>query len=84
MTIEVTTEPATSAAMTAVDAHTRKSPKAPATHHLLSVLDLGRDGIQEVLRLTDSFVEVNERPIPKVPVLRGKTCLLYTSPSPRD
>jgi aspartate carbamoyltransferase catalytic subunit len=41
--------------------------------HLLSIADLGRDGIEEVLRLTDSFVEVSERRIPKVPTLRGKT-----------
>jgi aspartate carbamoyltransferase catalytic subunit len=41
--------------------------------HLLSVDDLGRDGIEEVLALTDSFVEVSERRIPKVPTLRGKT-----------
>ena len=41
--------------------------------HLLSVADLGADGIEEILRLTDSFVEVSERPIPKVPALRGKT-----------
>jgi aspartate carbamoyltransferase catalytic subunit len=41
--------------------------------HVLSVADLGRDGIDEILRLTDSFVEVSERAIPKVPVLRGKT-----------
>jgi aspartate carbamoyltransferase catalytic subunit len=41
--------------------------------HVLSVADLGRDGIEEILRLTDSFVEVSERAIPKVPVLRGKT-----------
>jgi aspartate carbamoyltransferase catalytic subunit len=40
---------------------------------LLSVADLGADGIEEVLRLTDSFVEVSERRIPKVPTLRGKT-----------
>jgi aspartate carbamoyltransferase catalytic subunit len=40
---------------------------------LLSIEDLGRDGIEEVLRLTDSFVEVSERRIPKVPTLRGKT-----------
>jgi aspartate carbamoyltransferase catalytic subunit len=40
---------------------------------LLSIRDLGRDGIEEVLRLTDSFVEVSGRAIPKVPVLRGKT-----------
>ena len=41
--------------------------------HLLSIDDLGADGIEEVLRLTDSFVEVSERAIPKVPALRGKT-----------
>jgi aspartate carbamoyltransferase catalytic subunit len=41
--------------------------------HLLSIDELGRDGIDEVLRLTDSFVEVSERAIPKVPALRGKT-----------
>ena len=33
----------------------------------------GRDGIEEVLRLTDTFVEVSSRAIPKAPALRGKT-----------
>ena len=42
--------------------------------HLLDVADLGgAEGIEEVLRLTDSFVEVSERAIPRVPALRGKT-----------
>ena len=41
--------------------------------HLLAVDDLGREGIEEVLDLTDSFVEVSSRPIPKVPALRGRT-----------
>ena len=41
--------------------------------HLLSIADLGRDGIEEILDLTDKFVEVGERQIPKVPILRGKT-----------
>ena len=41
--------------------------------NLLSVADLGVDGIEEVMRVTDSFVEVSERAIPKVPTLRGKT-----------
>ena len=41
--------------------------------HLLSVADLGADGIDEVMRLADTFVEVSRRPIPKVPALRGKT-----------
>ncbi|HET6793885.1 MAG TPA: aspartate carbamoyltransferase catalytic subunit [Acidimicrobiales bacterium] len=40
---------------------------------LLSVADLGRSGIEEVLRLADSFVEVSERAIPRVPALRGRT-----------
>lgn len=41
--------------------------------HLLSIDDLGADGIREVLRLAESFTEVSERQIPKVPALRGKT-----------
>ena len=42
--------------------------------HLLSVDDLGgAAGIEEVMRLTDSFVEVSARTIPKVPAMRGKT-----------
>jgi aspartate carbamoyltransferase catalytic subunit len=42
--------------------------------HLLSIADLGgREGIERVLDLTDSFVEVSERRIPKVPTLRGRT-----------
>ena len=41
--------------------------------HLLSVADLGPEGIDEVLRLADTFVEVGRRPIPRVPALRGKT-----------
>ncbi|HEX2577662.1 MAG TPA: aspartate carbamoyltransferase catalytic subunit [Aquihabitans sp.] len=42
--------------------------------HLLGIDDLGgAEGIDEVMRLTDSFVEVSERTIPKVPALRGKT-----------
>ena len=41
--------------------------------HLLTIADLGRDGIEEVLDLTGSFIEVSERRIPKVPTLRGRT-----------
>jgi aspartate carbamoyltransferase catalytic subunit len=52
--------------------------------HLLSVADLGRDGIEEIHRLTESFIEVNQRPIPKVPALRGKTvCSLFFEDSTR-
>jgi len=41
--------------------------------HLLSIADLGTEGIEEVLRVTESFVEVSARAIPRVPALRGKT-----------
>jgi aspartate carbamoyltransferase catalytic subunit len=41
--------------------------------HLLSVDDLGRDGLEELLDLGESFLEVTRRDIPKVPALRGKT-----------
>jgi aspartate carbamoyltransferase catalytic subunit len=44
-----------------------------ARAHLLSVADLGADGIDEVMAVSDSFVEVGERAIPKVPALRGRT-----------
>ena len=40
---------------------------------LLTIAELGVDGIEEILELTDHFVEVNRRAIPKVPALRGKT-----------
>ncbi|MEZ5138019.1 MAG: aspartate carbamoyltransferase catalytic subunit [Acidimicrobiales bacterium] len=44
------------------------------SRHLLDIEDLGgREGIEQVMRLTDSFVEVSARQIPKVPALRGKT-----------
>lgn len=52
--------------------------------HLLSVSDLGADGIEEVLRVSDAFVEVGKRAIPKVPALRGKTVVtLFVEESTR-
>src|ERR1700722_3046570 len=43
------------------------------TEGLLSIADLGAEGIQRVLELTEACEEISERPIPKVPTLRGKT-----------
>jgi aspartate carbamoyltransferase catalytic subunit len=40
---------------------------------LLSVDDLDAGELEELFRLTDSFVEVSARRIPKVPALRGRT-----------
>ncbi|MGO9964313.1 MAG: hypothetical protein ACLPUG_12930, partial [Acidimicrobiales bacterium] len=47
--------------------------RPPVVRHLLSIADLGRGGIAEIMRLSDAFAEVAERPIPKVPALRGRT-----------
>jgi len=41
--------------------------------NLLSIADIGRGGIEDLLDLAEHFTEVNRRPIPKVPALRGKT-----------
>ena len=47
---------------------------AEQVRHLLDIEDIGgQAGIEEVMRLSDAFVEVSERPIPRVPALRGKT-----------
>jgi len=43
------------------------------SRHLLSMADLGRDEIEELLDVTDHMVEVSGRNIPKVPALRGRT-----------
>ncbi|MDW3218836.1 MAG: aspartate carbamoyltransferase catalytic subunit [Acidimicrobiales bacterium] len=44
-----------------------------AMRHLLSMADLDRDDVERLLNLADSFAEVGQRQIPKVPALRGKT-----------
>ncbi len=41
--------------------------------HLLSMNDLVRPDLERILDLTESFAEVSERAIPRVPALRGKT-----------
>ena len=40
--------------------------------HLLSIEDLSATDIHRLLELSDHMVEINQRPIPKVPALRGK------------
>jgi len=57
---------------------------ATTVRHLLSISDLDRDGILEIMRLADAFAEVSERPIPKVPALRGRTvATVFMEPSTR-
>ena len=51
---------------------------------LLSIDDLGLAGVQRILELADHMTEVNRRPNPKVPALRGKTvCNLFFEDSTR-
>ncbi|MFM8836130.1 MAG: aspartate carbamoyltransferase, partial [Actinomycetota bacterium] len=41
--------------------------------HLLAIDELGLDGLNALLNLTNHMVEINQRPVPKVPALRGRT-----------
>ncbi|MEM9035179.1 MAG: aspartate carbamoyltransferase catalytic subunit [Actinomycetota bacterium] len=60
-----------------VDGVSEQTADAPPTtarpRHLLSIGELGADGLRTLLKLTDTFVEVGQREIPRVPALRGKT-----------
>ncbi len=52
--------------------------------HLRSIEEIGTDGVLRLLDLTDTMVEVNRRPNPRVPALRGKTvCNLFFEDSTR-
>ena len=44
--------------------------------HLISTFDLDRQDLEQLLDLTRSFAGVLQRPIPKVPALRGKTVVM--------
>jgi len=51
---------------------------------LLGIADLSRDEIYRVLETADAMREIGERPIKKVPTLRGKTIVnLFYEPSTR-
>ncbi len=52
--------------------------------HLLTIGELSTEDIHRLLDLTDHMTEVNQRPNPKVPALRGKTvCNLFFEDSTR-
>jgi aspartate carbamoyltransferase catalytic subunit len=52
--------------------------------HLRSIAEAGPEAVRRLLDLTDTMVEVNQRPNPKVPALRGKTvCNLFFEDSTR-
>ncbi len=52
--------------------------------HVLGLEDLSPDDIAFILRTAESFKEISDRPIKKVPILRGKTVInLFFEPSTR-
>jgi len=52
--------------------------------HLLGIEPLSAADIETILTLGERFLEINERPIKKVPTLRGKTVInLFLEPSTR-
>jgi aspartate carbamoyltransferase catalytic subunit len=52
--------------------------------HLLGIAELDAGEITQILDLAETFVEISERPIKKVPTLRGKTVInLFLEPSTR-
>lgn len=55
------------------------------THkHILGIEDLSAEDIDYILRVAESFKEISQRPIKKVPTLRGKTIInLFFEPSTR-
>src|SRR5712671_5569549 len=54
------------------------------SRHLLGIADLGADEISLVLDTAEAMKEIGERPIKKVPTLRGKTVVnLFYEPSTR-
>ncbi len=46
-----------------------------STRHLLSINDLSRKDVLTILQTAVSFKEISERPIKKVPTLRGRTVI---------
>ncbi len=52
--------------------------------HLLGIEPLAREDLVTIMDLADRFLEISERPIKKVPTLRGKTVInLFFEPSTR-
>jgi aspartate carbamoyltransferase catalytic subunit len=52
--------------------------------HLLDIQSLSAEELKTILDLTDRFVDISDRPIKKVPTLRGRTVVnLFMEPSTR-
>src|SRR5262249_10850300 len=62
----------------------RDAEGAKNVKHLLGIADLSAQDLKQILDLAETFVEISERPIKKVPTLRGKTVInLFLEPSTR-
>ncbi len=60
------------------------TPQSFTQRHLLGMEHLTREEITTILDLGERFLEIRERPIKKVPTLRGKTVInLFLEPSTR-
>ena len=54
------------------DGRPKRARRGTGVKHLLSIDDLDVESLTELLDLSEQFVAVNQRDIPKVPALRGK------------
>lgn len=45
--------------------------------HLLDTAQLNEEDARHILSLADSFMEINERPVKKAPILKGKSVILF-------
>lgn len=63
---------------------TEESIEGVTTRHLLDIKSLSLSDVKKIFQLTDTFVEVLQRPIKLVPALKGKTiALMFFEPSTR-
>lgn len=63
---------------------TQTTPVTFRQRHLLDIYSLSTEELTTILDLADRFVEISERPIKKVPTLRGRTVVnLFMEPSTR-
>lgn len=57
---------------------------ALSSRHIMTMDDLSAEDIERILDSAESFAEVNERRIKKLPTLRGRTIVnLFLEPSTR-
>lgn len=74
----------TARTVTAPPSHPASTSPGDGRHHFRSIDEVGPDRLRRLLELADHMAEVNRRPNPKVPALRGKTvCNVFFEDSTR-